>query len=56
MRPSSHSDNFIKRHFNQRGKDMKVETPKYKRVLIKLSGEALCKGSEGIYNYKLVIS
>jgi len=33
---------------------MKVETPKYKRVLIKLSGEALCKGSEGIYNYKFL--
>ena len=30
--------------------------PKYKRVLLKLSGEALCRGAEGraIYNYELL--
>lgn len=33
---------------------MSEETPKYKRVLIKLSGEALCKGSDGIYNYDIL--
>ena len=28
-----------------------MERPKYKRVLLKLSGEALAEGSDGLYNY-----
>ena len=29
-------------------------TPKYKRILLKLSGEALAEGSDGLYNYDFV--
>ncbi len=28
-----------------------MSTPKYKRVLLKLSGEALAEGADGLYNY-----
>ena len=31
-----------------------MSTPKYKRVLLKLSGEALAEGSDGLYNYDFV--
>ena len=31
-----------------------MNAPKYKRVLLKLSGEALAEGSDGLYNYDFV--
>ena len=31
-----------------------MDAPKYKRVLLKLSGEALAEGSDGLYNYAFV--
>ena len=32
------------------------EQPKYKRVLLKLSGEALAAGGEGILNFDFILS